>query len=138
HSEVLRGADGLSGHIRVREAGARGDAVAPRLPSHRSLRRPHLPLADPRLRRVPLREGLVFPVDPGSALSPIRTPCGVAPVRVGDLRAGGRGDVRVSVIGLGKLGAPMAACFAAKGFTTIGVDQNDAYVEAINDGRAPV
>jgi UDPglucose 6-dehydrogenase len=46
--------------------------------------------------------------------------------------------VRISVIGLGKLGSPMAACFAAKGFTTIGVDVNEAYVEAINEGRAPV
>jgi UDPglucose 6-dehydrogenase len=46
--------------------------------------------------------------------------------------------VRISVIGLGKLGSPMAACFAAKGFTTVGVDVNDAYVAAINDGRPPV
>jgi UDPglucose 6-dehydrogenase len=46
--------------------------------------------------------------------------------------------VRISVIGLGKLGSPMAACFAAKGFTTVGVDLNEAYVEAINEGRAPV
>jgi UDPglucose 6-dehydrogenase len=46
--------------------------------------------------------------------------------------------MKISVVGLGKLGAPMAACFAAKGFTTIGVDVNDAYVDAINDGRAPV
>ena len=46
--------------------------------------------------------------------------------------------MRISVIGLGKLGSPLAACLAAKGFTTIGVDRNEAYVEAINDGRAPV
>lgn len=46
--------------------------------------------------------------------------------------------MRVSVIGLGKLGSPLAACFAAKGFTTIGVDRHEPYVEAINDGRAPV
>jgi UDPglucose 6-dehydrogenase len=46
--------------------------------------------------------------------------------------------MRISVIGLGKLGSPMAACFAAKGFTTIGVDVNQAYVDAINDGRPPV
>jgi UDPglucose 6-dehydrogenase len=42
------------------------------------------------------------------------------------------------VIGLGKLGSPMAACFAAKGFTTIGVDLNEGYVDAINEGSAPV
>lgn len=46
--------------------------------------------------------------------------------------------MKVSVIGLGKLGSPLAACFAAKGFTTIGVDRHEPYVEAINDGRAPV
>lgn len=46
--------------------------------------------------------------------------------------------MRVSVVGLGKLGAPMAACFAAKGITTIGVDHNEAYVDAIHEGRAPV
>jgi UDPglucose 6-dehydrogenase len=46
--------------------------------------------------------------------------------------------VRISVIGLGKLGSPMAACFAAKGFTTIGVDVNEALVDAINEGRPPV
>ena len=46
--------------------------------------------------------------------------------------------MRVSVIGLGKLGSPMAACFAAKGITTIGVDIHANYVEAINEGRAPV
>jgi UDPglucose 6-dehydrogenase len=46
--------------------------------------------------------------------------------------------VRISVIGLGKLGSPMAACFAAKGFTTIGVDLNESLVDAINEGQAPV
>jgi UDPglucose 6-dehydrogenase len=46
--------------------------------------------------------------------------------------------VRLSVIGLGKLGSPMAACFAAKGITTIGVDLNEGYVDAINEGSAPV
>ena len=46
--------------------------------------------------------------------------------------------MRISVIGLGKLGSPMAACFAAKRFTTIGVDLNESYVEAINEGRSPI
>jgi UDPglucose 6-dehydrogenase len=44
----------------------------------------------------------------------------------------------VSVIGLGKLGAPMAAVLAAKGFDVIGLDLNAHFVEAINAGRAPV
>jgi UDPglucose 6-dehydrogenase len=42
------------------------------------------------------------------------------------------------VIGLGKLGAPMAACFAAKGHHVIGADVNERFVRAINDGKPPV
>jgi UDPglucose 6-dehydrogenase len=45
---------------------------------------------------------------------------------------------RLAVIGLGKLGSPMAACFAAKGFEVVGVDLNLDVVDAINAGRAPV
>src|SRR5690348_2764607 len=44
----------------------------------------------------------------------------------------------VSVVGLGKLGAPMAACFAARGFTVTGVDLDKTKVYAINEGLAPV
>jgi UDPglucose 6-dehydrogenase len=44
----------------------------------------------------------------------------------------------VSVIGLGKLGAPMAACFAARGFQVTGVDLSSQKVDAINRGIAPV
>lgn len=44
----------------------------------------------------------------------------------------------LSVVGLGKLGSPMAACFAAKGHRVIGVDVNQHFVRAINEGRAPV
>lgn len=46
--------------------------------------------------------------------------------------------MRLSVIGLGKLGACSAACFAAKGFDVVGVDLNRDVVAAINAGRAPV
>jgi len=46
--------------------------------------------------------------------------------------------MRVAVIGLGKLGSPLAAVLAAKGHTVIGVDLNAAFVDAINQGRAPV
>jgi UDPglucose 6-dehydrogenase len=46
--------------------------------------------------------------------------------------------LKISVIGLGKLGSPMVACFAAKGLTTIGVDLNQQFVDAINDARPPV
>ena len=46
--------------------------------------------------------------------------------------------MRLSIIGLGKLGAPMAAVMAEKGHTVIGVDISPAFVNAINQGRAPV
>jgi UDPglucose 6-dehydrogenase len=44
----------------------------------------------------------------------------------------------LSVIGLGKLGAPMAACFAARGFTVHAVDINPQKVDAIGRGVPPV
>ena len=46
--------------------------------------------------------------------------------------------MRLSIIGLGKLGAPMAAVMAEKGHTVIGVDISPGFVNAINQGRAPV
>jgi UDPglucose 6-dehydrogenase len=46
--------------------------------------------------------------------------------------------MRLSIVGLGKLGAPMAAVLAEKGHTVIGVDISPAYVNALNHGRAPV
>lgn len=47
-------------------------------------------------------------------------------------------NMKLSVIGLGKLGACMAACFASKGFETTGLDINKNMVDAINRGQAPV
>ena len=44
----------------------------------------------------------------------------------------------VCLIGLGKLGAPLAACMAARGVTVIGVDSDKRKVEAINHGQSPV
>ena len=44
----------------------------------------------------------------------------------------------VCLIGLGKLGAPLAACMAARGVTVIGVDSDKRKVEAINHGKSPV
>jgi UDPglucose 6-dehydrogenase len=44
----------------------------------------------------------------------------------------------ISVIGLGKLGAPLAVCLAAKGRRVIAVDVDAQKVDAINAGRAPV
>lgn len=46
--------------------------------------------------------------------------------------------MEVAVIGLGKLGSPMAAIFAAMGHNTIGVDRVPATVEKINRLEAPV
>src|SRR3990170_7815967 len=47
-------------------------------------------------------------------------------------------NLNISVIGLGKLGACTASCFASKGFNVVGVDINKNYVDLINQGRAPV
>jgi UDPglucose 6-dehydrogenase len=46
--------------------------------------------------------------------------------------------MKLSVVGLGKLGACSAACFASKGFEVIGVDINKDFVGAVNNGKAPV
>lgn len=45
---------------------------------------------------------------------------------------------KISVIGLGKLGAPLAACLASKGFTVIGVDVDKSRLESVNKGIPPV
>ena len=46
--------------------------------------------------------------------------------------------MRISVVGLGKLGSPLLAVLAAKGFEVVGVDQSAASVTAVQSGRAPV
>jgi len=46
--------------------------------------------------------------------------------------------IKLSVVGLGKLGAPMLATFAHKGYQVVGMDLNQAFVDAINNARAPV
>lgn len=45
---------------------------------------------------------------------------------------------RFSVVGLGKLGASMAAAIASRGHEVVGVDVNHRSVDAVNAGRAPV
>lgn len=45
---------------------------------------------------------------------------------------------KVSVIGLGKLGASMAAAFASRGLNVIGVDVNRLSIDLVNEGKAPV
>lgn len=46
--------------------------------------------------------------------------------------------MRTSVLGLGKLGSPLAACLASKGFSVIGVDVDPKVVESLNSGASPV
>jgi UDPglucose 6-dehydrogenase len=46
--------------------------------------------------------------------------------------------MRLSVIGLGKLGAPLAAVLASRGHHVIGVDLNPEYVRLLASGKAPV
>src|SRR4051812_37982107 len=46
--------------------------------------------------------------------------------------------MKISVIGLGKLGSPLAAVLASKGFPVVGTDLNVDFVNAINAGKAPV
>jgi len=46
--------------------------------------------------------------------------------------------MNISVFGLGKLGATMVACFAYKGWNVIGVDVNEAPIQALNCGQSPI
>jgi UDPglucose 6-dehydrogenase len=46
--------------------------------------------------------------------------------------------MRIAVVGLGKLGAPLAAVLASKGNQVQGIDVNPRAVSFLNEGRAPV
>ena len=46
--------------------------------------------------------------------------------------------MRYSVVGLGKLGASMAAAIASRGFPVVGVDVVQQSVDKLNAGIAPV
>lgn len=46
--------------------------------------------------------------------------------------------MRVAVVGLGKLGAPLAAVLASKGNDVVGIDVNPDAVRFLREGRAPV
>src|SRR5262249_24674461 len=46
--------------------------------------------------------------------------------------------MKLSIVGLGKLGSPMAAVMAHKGHTVVGVDVNAEFVKAMQEGRPPV
>jgi UDPglucose 6-dehydrogenase len=47
-------------------------------------------------------------------------------------------QTRYSVVGLGKLGASMAAAIASRGYQAVGVDVDAVRVAAVNAGQAPV
>ena len=44
----------------------------------------------------------------------------------------------ISIVGLGKLGACIAACFASKGFSVTGVDVSQRTIDLVNQCQAPV
>jgi UDP-N-acetyl-D-mannosaminuronic acid dehydrogenase len=46
-------------------------------------------------------------------------------------------DRFVSVIGLGRVGLPLALCFADRGLTVLGVDHDPAVLESLRAGRMP-
>src|SRR5688500_2094776 len=47
-------------------------------------------------------------------------------------------DCRVTIVGLGKLGSPLAACFASRGLAVFGVDADERKLAALRAGKAPV
>ncbi|MGO9750943.1 MAG: nucleotide sugar dehydrogenase [Solirubrobacteraceae bacterium] len=47
------------------------------------------------------------------------------------------GDRLVSVIGLGRVGLPLALCFADRGLRVLGIDHDAAVLEALRAGRMP-
>jgi len=44
----------------------------------------------------------------------------------------------ISIVGLGKLGLPLAAVFADSGYKTFGIDINKSVVNSINEGVSPI
>jgi UDPglucose 6-dehydrogenase len=54
--------------------------------------------------------------------------------RIGNFKMG----VNISVVGLGKLGLCVAACFASKGYNVVGVDIDSRKIEEINKGESPI
>jgi UDPglucose 6-dehydrogenase len=46
--------------------------------------------------------------------------------------------MKIAVVGLGKLGAPLAAVMASKGIDVLGIDVNPEAVRLVNEGLAPV
>ena len=47
-------------------------------------------------------------------------------------------DFKVSVVGLGKLGSSLSACFASRGYNVLGYDINEANNKKFNKGEPPI
>ena len=47
-------------------------------------------------------------------------------------------SLKVSVVGIGRIGLPTALCFANSGFETIGIDINSELVTMVNSGDYPL
>ena len=47
-------------------------------------------------------------------------------------------DFKVSVVGLGKLGSSLSACFASRGYEVLGYDINEANNKNFNKGKPPI
>jgi nucleotide sugar dehydrogenase len=54
------------------------------------------------------------------------------------MRAGGLETLFIAVVGLGKIGLPLAAQYASKGHTVVGCDVDPAVVDAVNAGLSHV
>jgi UDP-N-acetyl-D-mannosaminuronate dehydrogenase len=44
--------------------------------------------------------------------------------------------MNISFVGLGKLGLPLAACYAKRGHNVLGIDLRKDVVERVNNGEA--
>src|SRR3979409_536404 len=53
-------------------------------------------------------------------------------------KADGSNGRYISVIGLGRVGLPLALCFADRGLRVLGVDHDQPILEPLRSGRMPV